>query len=74
MTNINILSDANLRRTFSRFIRECDGDDKLSIKELWRQCNIKIAIVIRLPFQGAISRQGQIKGQASRAAARGVIL
>jgi hypothetical protein len=25
-----------LRRTFSRLIRKCDADDKLSIKEFWR--------------------------------------
>jgi hypothetical protein len=39
-----------LRRTFSRLSRECDADDKLCIKEFWRQCNIKMAIVILFPF------------------------
>jgi hypothetical protein len=39
-----------MRRTFSRLIRECDADDKLSIREFWRQRNIKMAIVIRFPF------------------------
>jgi hypothetical protein len=39
-----------LRRTFSRLIRECDADDKLSIKEFWRQFNIKMATVMRFLF------------------------
>jgi hypothetical protein len=39
-----------LRRTFSRLIRECDVDNKLGIREFWRQFNIKMAIVIRFPF------------------------
>jgi hypothetical protein len=39
-----------LRRTFSRLIREYDADAKLSIKEFWRQFNIKMAIVIRFRF------------------------
>jgi hypothetical protein len=29
---------------------ECDADDKLTIKEFWRQFNVKMAIVIRFPF------------------------
>jgi hypothetical protein len=39
-----------LRRAFSTLTRECDADDKLSITEFWRQFNIKMAIVMRLPF------------------------
>jgi hypothetical protein len=39
-----------LRRILSRLIRECGADDKLSIKEFWRQFNIKMAIVIRFQF------------------------
>jgi hypothetical protein len=38
------------RRTFSRLIRECDADDKLSIKEFWSQFNNKMTIVIRFTF------------------------
>jgi hypothetical protein len=45
-----ILKPIYLRRNFFRLIRECDADDKLSIKEFWRQFNIKVAIVIRFPF------------------------
>jgi hypothetical protein len=39
-----------LHQTFTMLIRECDADDKLSIREFWRQFNIKMAIVIRFPF------------------------
>jgi hypothetical protein len=51
MRSINILSVA----TFWSLLRasnllqayqECDADDKLSIKELWRQFSIKMAIVV----------------------------
>jgi hypothetical protein len=34
-----------LRRTFTRLIKECDADDKICIKEYWRQFNIKMVIV-----------------------------
>jgi hypothetical protein len=33
-----------------RLIWECDADDKVGIKEFWRQFNIKMTVVIRLPF------------------------
>jgi hypothetical protein len=39
-----------LRQIFSGLIGLCDADDKLCIKEFWRQFNIKMAIVIRFPF------------------------
>jgi hypothetical protein len=39
-----------LCRTFSRFIRECDADDKLSIEKFWHQFNIKMVGVICFPF------------------------
>jgi hypothetical protein len=39
-----------LRQNFSRFTRKCDAYDKLSIREYWRQFNIKMVIVIRFPF------------------------
>jgi hypothetical protein len=39
-----------LRLTFSSLIRECDTDDKLCIKEFWRQFNTKTAIYVRFPF------------------------
>jgi hypothetical protein len=29
---------------------ECDADDKLSIREFWRQFNIKMVIAIRFRF------------------------
>jgi hypothetical protein len=52
MRSINILSAVKLkayymRRDFSRFNRECDADDKFSIREFWRQCDTKMMIVIR---------------------------
>jgi hypothetical protein len=33
-----------------RFIRECDADGMLSIKEFWQQLRIKMAIFICFPF------------------------
>jgi hypothetical protein len=39
-----------LRRTFSRLIKECGADDKLCIKEFWRQFNIKMPTVILSVF------------------------
>jgi zona occludens toxin (predicted ATPase) len=39
-----------LRRSFSSLIKECDADDRLTTKGLWRQSNIKIAIVILFLF------------------------
>nr|XP_006114880.1 tigger transposable element-derived protein 1-like [Pelodiscus sinensis] len=35
-----------LRRTFARLIRETDSENKPTIKEFWRKCNIKDAIDI----------------------------
>jgi hypothetical protein len=38
------------RRTFSRLIRECDADVKISIKQFWRQFNTKMAIPVLRVF------------------------
>jgi hypothetical protein len=36
--------------------RKCDADDKLSVKEFWRQFDIKMYVVIRFPLYAATRR------------------
>jgi hypothetical protein len=33
-----------LRKTFAQLVKDTDGEDQLSVKDFWRNCNIKKAI------------------------------
>jgi hypothetical protein len=48
----------HLRRPFSRLIRECEGDDKLSAREFGGQFNIKMTTVVCFPVLRVIVTRG----------------
>jgi hypothetical protein len=49
--SINILSTAcHLRQTVCSLIRECDAGHRLRTKTFWHQFDVKMAVVICLPF------------------------
>jgi hypothetical protein len=64
--SINVLSAAIFESHYvpqtSILIRECDENDKLSIRELWRQLKIKMAIVVCFPVLHGFDTRGVFAG------------